>query len=580
MLETVDFSLEALPKDEYKLRRDQLMDRLVVLQQQARTQGVGLVVLFEGWDGAGKGSRISDLLYHLDARATSVHVTENLDVKAARTFAGAPYGVTGFYPIMQEFWQSLGMRGTTTFYDRGWYTAAVQHMLYAEYGSLTMAQAEKATGKRKAVAAAMAEARDERHISALRRHLTSAADFERQLVDDGYLVVKFFVHVTKEAQKKRLTRLHDDPATRWRVSEEKLARIGNYEEAYRLYDNLLEGSDFAYAPWHLVNGEDKRRANLQIAETLADALSGALAAQPNAEAAAAAAKAQANSAGVLEEAPLFGRAPEEEARILAAAQKEAGEARARAPRASRFRQVDDPPALDRVDHGLALDPMAYKEQLKAQQDRLNRLEMEMYQKRIPLMLMYEGWDAAGKGGNIKRVAQALDARAYTIFPSPAPTKPELLHPHLWRYWTRLPKAGHVGIYDRSWYGRVLVERVEGFASPAEWTRAYDEINEFEQELVRWGAILLKFWVDVSPEEQLRRFHERQNDPAKQWKITDEDWRNRDKHPQYQAAVEDMFRLTSTPFAPWIVLESDDKRHARVKALKIINDALEARLREA
>ena len=226
-----------------------------------------------------------------------------------------------------------------------------------------------------------------------------------------------------------------------------------------------------------------------------------------------------------------------------------------------------------------LNGETYKVELKAQQERLNRLEMEMYQTRIPLMIMYEGWDAAGKGGNIKRVAQALDARAYTIFPSPAPTKPELLHPHLWRYWTRLPKAGHVGIYDRSWYGRVLVERVEGFASVSEWTRAYDEINEFERDLVRWGAILLKFWVDVSPEEQLRRFRDREQDPAKQWKITDEDWRNRDKYPQYKAAVEDIFRLTSTPFAPWIILESDDKRYARVKALKIINDALEARLRE-
>ena len=236
--------------------------------------------------------------------------------------------------------------------------------------------------------------------------------------------------------------------------------------------------------------------------------------------------------------------------------------------------MDDYPALDAVDHSLVLAPDDYKRQIKTEQERLNKLEMEMYQKRIPLMVMYEGWDAAGKGGNIKRVAQALD-----VFPSPAPTKPELLHPHLWRYWTRLPKAGHVGIYDRSWYGRVLVERVEGFATPSEWGRAYDEINEFERELVRWGAILLKFWVDVSPEEQLRRFRDREQDPAKQWKITDEDWRNRDKYPQYKAAIEDMFRLTSTPFAPWMVLESDDKRHARVKALKIINDALEARLRE-
>ena len=584
MLETVDFSLAPLPKDEYRQRRDALMKRLVVLQQQARERGVGLVVLFEGWDGAGKGSRISDLMYHLDARATSVHVTENLDVEAARAFAGSEYGVTGFYPAMQQFWQALGMRGTITFYDRGWYTVATQRMLYAEYGDLVLGGrsaegGENAKEKGRPMAAAIAEARDERHIDSLRRALTSAADFERQLVDDGYLVTKFFVHVTKEAQRKRLVRLHDDPATRWRVDERKLASVDAYEEAYRLYDNLLEGSDFSYAPWHLVNGEDKRRANLEIAKTLVDALEAALAAAPDAEAAQAAAKAQANSAGALTGASCAERTPEAAARVLEEAERAAAEARARAPRASRFRLLPDPPEADGKDSAPALDPEVYKRELKEQQKRLNRLEMEMYQKRIPLMLMYEGWDAAGKGGNIKRVAQALDARAYTIFPSPAPTKPELLHPHLWRYWTRLPKAGHVGIYDRSWYGRVLVERVEGFASVAEWTRAYDEINEFERELVRWGAILLKFWVDVSPEEQLRRFRDREEDPAKRWKITDEDWRNRDKRPQYQAAVDDMLRLTSTPIAPWIVLESDDKRRARVEALKIINDALEARLRE-
>ena len=584
MLETVDFSLAPLPKDEYRQQRDALMKRLVVLQQQARERGVGLVVLFEGWDGAGKGSRISDLMYHLDARATSVHVTENLDVEAARAFAGSEYGVTGFYPAMQQFWQALGMRGTITFYDRGWYTVATQRMLYAEYGDLVLGGrsaegGENAKEKGKPMAAAIAEARDERHIDSLRRALTSAADFERQLVDDGYLVTKFFVHVTKEAQRKRLVRLHDDPATRWRVDERKLASVDAYEEAYRLYDNLLEGSDFSYAPWHLVNGEDKRRANLEIAKTLVDALEAALAAAPDAEAAQAAAKAQANSAGALTGASCAERTPEEAARVLEEAERAAAEASARAPRASRFRLLPDPPEADGKDSAPALDPEVYKRELKEQQKRLNRLEMEMYQKRIPLMLMYEGWDAAGKGGNIKRVAQALDARAYTIFPSPAPTKPELLHPHLWRYWTRLPKAGHVGIYDRSWYGRVLVERVEGFASVAEWTRAYDEINEFERELVRWGAILLKFWVDVSPEEQLRRFRDREEDPAKRWKITDEDWRNRDKRPQYQAAVDDMLRLTSTPIAPWIVLESDDKRRARVEALKIINDALEARLRE-
>lgn len=577
MLESVDFTRPLLTKEEYKPQRDALVGELVVLQQQAHERGVGLVVLFEGWNGAGKGSRISDLMYNLDARATSVHVTEDLDVAAARDFVGAAYGVTGFYPIMQEFWRALGPRGAITFYDRGWYTAATQHLLYNAYGEIAFEEVK--TGKPKKQSAVAEQARDERHADLLHRHLTSAADFEQQLVDDGYVVVKFFVHVTQEAQKKRLERLYNNPTTRWRVSKKKLDSVRNYPQAYRLYDYLLEGSNFSCAPWHIVNGEDKRAANLAITQTLVEALRGALAAAPDAAAVAAVAKAQANSAGLLEGVQRDNFASDQPADIQATAQAEAAAASARAPRASKFPIENDFPRVDRVNHTLVLDPSDYKSQLKIQQERLNKLEMEMYQKRIPLMIMYEGWDAAGKGGNIKRVAQALDARAYTVFPSPAPTKPELLHPHLWRYWTRLPKAGHVGIYDRSWYGRVLVERVEGFATPNEWGRAYDEINEFERELVRWGAILLKFWVDVSQDEQLNRFRDREQDPAKQWKITDEDWRNRDKYPQYKAAIDDMFRLTSTSFAPWIVLESDNKHYARVKALKIINDALEARLRE-
>lgn len=580
MLEMVDFSLEALPKEDYRHTRDELMDQLVILQQRARAQGVGLVVLFEGWNGAGKGSRISDLMYHLDARATSVYVTENLDVAKARAFQGSVCGVSGFYPTMQEFWNALGMRGTITFYDRGWYTTAVQHMLYTEYGSLSLKETNKTKDGKKPLTEALEGARDERHIDILRRYLSSSADFERQLVDDGYVVVKFFVHISDEAQKKRLTRLYENPATRWRVNKEKLAQIGDYSDTYRLYDNLLEGSDFAFAPWYLLNGEDRRRANLQIATTLVDQLSAALASTAKKAKQSTETKESTHFSGAPDESLTAVSSEKDTEHLCAQAKRQAAEASARAPRASRFRQCDRTLLLDKVDHSKVLDAALYKERLNAEQKRLNTLEMEMYQKRIPLMLMFEGWDAAGKGGTIKRVAQALDARAYTIFPSPAPTRPELLHPHLWRYWTRLPKAGHVGIYDRSWYGRVLVERVEGFASPVQWARAYDEINEFEQELIRWGALLLKFWVDVSPEEQLRRFHDRQNDPTKQWKITDEDWRNRDKHPQYKAAIDDMFRLTSTPFAPWVILESDDKYYARIKALTLINDTLEARLHES
>lgn len=573
MLDKVAFGAKKMKKAAYKQRWDELLGRLIVLQQAAHREGVGLVVLFEGWNGAGKGSRISDLMYNLDARSTGVYVGLDLDPEAEREFAGREWDVTGYYPFMQPFWKALGERNSITFYDRGWYSAVIQHMLYNAPAKLLLPKDE------------------ERH------YLDSIHDFEQQLVSDGYVVVKFFVHMTKEAQVERLRRLHDDPVTRWRVTDKKLQSHHGYEAAYELYDRLLERSDYPFAPWVLLNGEDKRRTNLTIASTLVRALENALAAKEEGAAARAASQvADAVALATSEQGEVDRAFPEDTLQTqgltgdddprgmltgakYAEACAEARAAHKQAPTKSRFTIVENHPRLDAIDHTLAVDPAEYKHTLKALQARLFRLENLMFQCRVPLILMYEGWDAAGKGGNIKRVAQALDARAYTVFPSPAPTKPELAHPFLWRYWTRLPKAGHVGMYDRSWYGRVLVERVEGFASPAEWSRAYDEINEFEHDLVDWGAILLKFWVDVSPEEQLRRFQDRETDPAKQWKITDDDWRNREKYPQYKAAIDDMFRLTSTTFAPWMVLESDNKHYARLKALRIIVAALEKRLGE-
>lgn len=546
MLEQVDLS-EKTPKEDYKPLYDRLMARLVVLQQQARRQGVGLVVLFEGWNGAGKGSRIGDLLYNLDARATHVHVLSSFDEDEAARFRDMKTGVTGFAPMMQEFWQALGPRGDMTIYERGWYTAAARRALYTD--------------------------EDNR----IKSYQSAVGEFERQLAADGYVVVKFFVHISQAMQEKRLRRLHDDPDTAWRVSKQELERIADYDATYAQYDELLRRTDFDFARWVMVNGEDKRTANLAICRTLVRALEKALAAQADPAAAQAAAKAAENSAGALQEGDPRTRSAEENARVEACAVQAAERQSALAPTHARFTMVARPPKLADIDYSPALERDEYAAALKKEQKRLGELELKMYRARVPLMLLFEGDDAAGKGGAIKRVAQAIDARAYTIFPSPAPTKDELAHPHLWRYWTRLPRAGHVGIYDRSWYGRVLVERVEGFASPAQWARAYDEINEFEHELETWGAILLKFWVAVDRDEQLRRFEERESNPDKQWKITPEDWRNRDKHPQYAAAADDMFRLTSTPYAPWRILESSDKHYARVKALRTINRALEERL---
>ena len=531
MLEKIDFTGKKLTKEEYKKIYDSLIKKLVLLQQLARNEEVGIVALFEGWNGAGKGSRISDIVYHLDARATKVHVTKDIDEGELNYFRELGQGVHGFFPAMQEFWSALGPRGYITFFDRGWYTSVFQRMLFDLFG--------KDLGMTKEITP---EHRVE--IRELGRNpMQSMAEFESQLVNDGYVVVKFFVHISEEEQQDRLGKLYKNPATKWRVSDEKLAHSSNYKRAYWLYDELLERSNASDAPWVLVNGEDKRKANLTICAELVNALESAL-------------------------------RKKRENRYLAAT-----DSSELSPQSSRFAQTTLTPSLDSVDRSLALEREVYRAQLKAEQEKLHHLELEMFLKRIPLLVMFEGWDAAGKGGAIKRVAQALDARAYTVFPSPAPTPLEKLHPHLWRYWTRLPKAGHVGIYDRSWYGRVLVERVEGFATPSEVNRAYDEINGFELDLVNWGAMLIKFWVEISPEEQLKRFMERETDPIKIWKITEDDWRNREKNPLYKAAVDDMFRLTSTTFAPWVILESEDKLYARVKALKIINETLEKRLQE-
>ena len=190
-----------------------------------------------------------------------------------------------------------------------------------------------------------------------------------------------------------------------------------------------------------------------------------------------------------------------------------------------------------------------------------------------MVIAYEGWDAAGKGGNIKRLASALDPRGYEVLPIASPTPDEITRHYLWRFWTRLPKTGHIAIFDRSWYGRVMVERLEGFCSAAEWQRAYDEINEFEKELTDAGMVVLKFWVQIDKQTQLERFRERENTPEKQWKITAEDWRNREKWDAYEEAIDEMLEKTNTRNAPWYILESVDKRYARIKAMRTVIDRL-------
>jgi polyphosphate kinase 2 (PPK2 family) len=234
--------------------------------------------------------------------------------------------------------------------------------------------------------------------------------------------------------------------------------------------------------------------------------------------------------------------------------------------------------LDGADLSLKLDEKTYRKRLLEAQLRLRKLHFRMYEEQLPVLAVFEGWDAAGKGGAIKRITETLEPRGFTVSSFSAPRGEEKTHHYLWRFWRALPRAGHLGIFDRSHYGRVLVERVEGFCSESEWRRAYREISEFETHQASFGMVICKFWLHVSPEEQLRRFRDRERDPFRQHKLTPEDWRNRARWGEYTAAVDDMVAYTSTEAAPWTVVEADDKLHARVKVVATLADAVERALR--
>jgi polyphosphate:AMP phosphotransferase len=362
--------------------------------------------------------------------------------------------------------------------------------------------------------------------------------FERQLTDDGTVVLKFFLHISKKEQRRRFDKLEDNPATSWKVNHEDWQNHKRYKKFRGIMEEALAQTDTAYAPWTVVAAEQARFAAVRVFSAVAEAVAARVAALEKARPA----------------VPAKNRASSQTKTVRPAAS-----------------------LLDRADLSQSLTRAAYEKDLEKYQDRLWDLEHRAYKKRLPVIVMYEGWDAAGKGGNIKRLVQSMDPRGFEVIPVAAPNDVEKAHHYLWRFWVRLPKAGHIAIFDRSWYGRVLVERVEGFCTETEWRRAYREINEFEESLVNFGAVLVKFWLHIDPAEQLKRFKERQATAAKQWKITDEDWRNRDKMPQYRAAVDNMLQKTSTAHAPWTIVESNDKLHARIKALRTVTRAIAEKL---
>ena len=483
--------MEPIPGTDKALRKQrtaQALTRLSSQQLPVREKKLPVIVLIEGWSAAGKGSLISKLIRDLDPRFYNVISFDRATDTESR------------HPWLWRYFTQIPEYGKLEFLDSGWVEQTMRDLVS---GKLDRIQFQK-------------------RIESIQR-------FERQLCDDGYLVVRFFLHISRKEQKKRINRLLENKDTVWRVSDFDRWQNEHYKECEEAYDEILEATQSTYHPWHIIDASNTKEALPVVSHVLSEAIDGAMKKKPS----------SGQPAGVF---PLLPTQP--------------------------VSSVDLSPAMDEKD---------YKLQLKDCQNRLKELHNRIYRKRIPVVIAYEGWDAAGKGGNIRRIANALDARGFEVLPIASPTPEELRHQYLWRFWTRLPKDGHIAIFDRTWYGRVMVERIEGFCSDAEWQRAYAEINEFEQELMDWGAVVVKYWIHIDSDTQLERFQNRQKTPEKQWKITDEDWRNREKWPQYEIAVNDMLQKTSTSAAPWHIIESKDKRFARIKAMKILIDAIEKAL---
>ena len=367
----------------------------------------------------------------------------------------------------------------------------------------------------------------------LDNELDRIAFFEKMLADDGAVIIKLWFHLSKKAQRKRLKDLEKNPKTHWRVLPADWKHFKLYDKFIKVSERTIRHTDSGQAPWHLIEATDRRYRELTAGRLILDTLRA--------------------------------RLKEETAR-----KAESATTPAVVPRRRRAGVT----ILDRVNLNQRLTDREYNKQLDKYQGALTRLTWAASEKKISTVAMFEGWDAAGKGSAIRRVTAAIDPRLYRIVPIAAPTDEERAHHHFWRFWRHLPRAGRVTIFDRTWYGRVLVERVENFARADEWKRAYLEINDFEEQLVEAGNAVAKFWVHISKEEQLRRFKEREQTPFKNYKITAEDWRNREKWDDYKEAVNDMVAHTSTEFAPWTLVAGNDKKFARVQILRTLCEHLE------
>ena len=482
-----------IDKNLYKTEEPVLREALLDAQYELKERGeFPVIILINGVDGAGKGETINLLNEWMDPRLIST-----------RAF-GAASDEERERPRMWRYWRALPAKGRIGVLFGSWYSDPIMQRVAGELKT-----------------------------TELDHQIDEIVRFEKMLAHEGIVLLKFWFHLSKDKQKKRLQQLEKDPTTRWRVTEQDWQHFKQYDKFVSVSERVLRETSTAQAPWIVVEGEDANYRSLTVGKLLLKEMRKGL-------------EAQSKERAVADAAPLLP-------------------------------PIDNLQLLNTLQLDQQYSKKDYNEDLEKLQGRLNLLSRHPKFNEHSVIAVFEGNDAAGKGGSIRRITSALDARQFAIIPVAAPTEDERLQPYLWRFWRHIPRKGRISIFDRSWYGRVLVERVEGFCKEAAWMRAYGEINDFERQLVEDGAIVVKFWLAISKEEQLIRFKEREQIGFKRFKITEEDWRNREKWDDYVCAVGDMVERTSTDIAPWTLVEANNKYYARIKILKTLCDAIEKAL---
>lgn len=485
MLEKLNLN-EKLSKEEYNQIMEDLGVRLGAAQRKAREAKRPVILVFEGWRGARRSLIINKMMQQMDARGFNVYSVVHLTDEERQM------------PFFHYFWKTMPAKGNISVYHRSWYYQKNECDVSPKDGS-------------------------HKWNDTTFEHINT---FEKELTDDNYILLKFFLHVSEKRQKENLAKNYKTLGKAWRDVSPAYDESGHYDKFVERYEKMLAETDTVNAPWHLIAADDSRRAQIEIFTAIAEGIEGAL---------------QVKSAEAL-------------------------------PRVEMQYDV-----LSTVDLNKEITKEEYKELLDEYQERLTALQIEMFRAKIPVVIGFEGWDAAGKGGAIRRLTAALDPLGFNVNPVASPNVVEKQFHYLWRFWVRLPKPGTVAIFDRTWYGRVMVERLEGFATDGEWQRAYAEINDMEEQWAEHGIAIAKFWLHIDKDEQYKRFKEREENPDKNWKITDEDWRNRGKWEAYETAINEMLVRTDTVQAPWTIVEGNNKYYARLKVLKTIIDLFEKKL---